>query len=265
MNATAHLPASISQDARRRFMAREERPLLKGDWTRALFLHYEMPAELLQTHIPFDLDLWEGKAFVSAVAFSMEGLRPNFGGALGRWLFRPIANTEFFNLRTYVWQDGVPGIFFISEWLNNRCSVMGGPVTYGLPYNFARIQYQHFPDQGRLAGRVGDDFAYTAKIANGVSFQACGADSLDEFLIERYTAFTRHRRHSRYFDIWHEPWRQARVRANIRDDSLLRRNFPWFDEAQNVGANYSPGVRDVWMGAPRPICHMSPQMIYERR
>jgi uncharacterized protein len=251
MNTTANLPANISQDARRRFLAREGRPLLKGDWTRALFLHYEMPAELLQPHIPFDLDFWEGKAFVSAVAFSMEGLRPSFGGALGRWLFRPIANTEFFNLRAYVRHDDVTGIFFISEWLNNRCSVLGGPITYGLPYKFARIQYEHPPEQGRLEGRVGDAFAYTSKIASGVSFQVCPADSLDEFLMERYTAFTRHGRRSRYFDIWHEPWRQAPVDAQIRDDRLLRHNFPWFAQAQFVGANYSPGVRDVWMGAPR--------------
>jgi uncharacterized protein YqjF (DUF2071 family) len=171
MNVTANQSASISQDARRRFLAREKRPLLKGDWTRALFLHYEVEAELLQLHIPFDLDLWECRAFVSAVAFSMEGLRPNFGGVLGRWLFRPIANTEFFNLRTYVRHDGVTGIFFINEWLNNRWSVMGGPITYGLPYNFARIHYEHFPEQGRLAGTVGDAFAYDAEIANGVAFQ----------------------------------------------------------------------------------------------
>jgi len=253
MSATASLPADISQAARRRFLAREQRPLLKADWTRALFLHYEVPAERLQPHVPFALDLWEGRAFVSAVAFSMEGLRPGFGGVLGRWLFWPIARHEFFNVRAYVRQGGVPGIFFISEWLNNRWSVLGGPITYGLPYKFARIQYEHLPGQGRLVGRVGDAFDYSADIATGASFEVCAAGSLDEFLIERYTAFTRHGRRSRYFDIWHEPWRQVPVDAHIRDDGLLRRTFPWFAQAQLAGAHYSPGVRDVWIGAPRRV------------
>jgi uncharacterized protein len=250
VNAAASVAADISQAARRRFLAREKRPFLIGDWTRALFLHYEVPAEWLQPCVPLELDLWEGKAFVSTVAFSMERLRPGFGGALGRWLFWPIASHEFFNVRAYVRHSGAPGIFFISEWLNNRWSVLGGPITYGLPYKFARIHYEHRPGQRRLAGRVGNAFDYTGEFATGASFQVCAAGGLDEFLIERYTALTRHGGCSRYFDIWHEPWPQAPVDAHVGDDRLLRHNFPWFAQARLVGANYSPGVRDVWMGAP---------------
>ncbi len=256
MNATESRLVDCSQNARRRFLERERKPLLVGDWKRALFIHFEMPPEVLQPSVPFDLDLWEGRAFVSLVAFSMEHLRPGFGGVLGRWLFRPIASQQFFNVRTYVRHEGSPGIFFISEWLNNRLSILCGPATYGLPYRFARIHYDHQPEEGRLSGRVGDGFAYRAEIAAGASFQPSAAGSLDEFLLERYTAFTRHGRRSRYFDIWHNPWLQTPMDAHITDDRLLRENFPWFKQARFVGANFSPGVRDVWMGAPRRIGHM---------
>jgi uncharacterized protein YqjF (DUF2071 family) len=159
-------------------------------------------------------------------------------------------------VRTYVRHEGHPGIFFISEWLNNRLRVISGPGTYGLPYRFAHIQYDHQPEKGRLSGRVGDGFAYTAEISPDPSFQLCTDGSLDEFLLERYTAFTRRGAHSRYFDIWHQPWRQIPVDAHITDDRLLRDNSPWFSQAQFVGANYSAGVRDVWMGAPRRISHI---------
>ena len=157
--------ADLSRIARQRFLAREGKPLLVGDWTRALFLHYAVPAELLQPLVPFELDLWEGQAFVSAVAFSMERLRPGFGGALGRWLFKPIANHDFFNVLTYVRHHGHPGIFFISERLNNALCAVSGPLAYGLPYHFARIQSDHRVSEGALTGRVGDEFAYTASFS----------------------------------------------------------------------------------------------------
>ncbi len=258
MNATAHRVAELSQAARREFLARERKPLLVGDWTRALFLHFEVPADLLRACVPFELDLWEGRALVSLVAFSMEHLRPGFGGALGRWLFWPFTNHEFLNVRTYVRHEGRPGIFFISEWLNNRLSVMFGPGTYGLPYRFARIQYDHRSSEGRFSGRVGDEFGYSAEMRAGSRFVACENGSRDEFLLERYTAFTRRGCCSRYFGIAHEPWLQAPVSAHITDDRLLRSNFLWFGRARLVGANYSPGVRNVWMGAPRRIGRISP-------
>ena len=87
----------------------------------------------------------------------------------------------------------------------------------------------------------------------GLSARSAPPGGLDEFLIERYTAFTRRGGCSRYFDIWHEPWRQIPAEARISDDRLLRRAFPWFPQARLMGANFSPGARDVWMGAPRRI------------
>ena len=253
MNAVANRVAESSQASRRDFLSREKKPWLVGDWTRALFLHFEVPADLVRACVPFELDLWEGVVLISLVAFSMEHLRPGFGGALSRWLFWPITNHEFLNVRTYVRHEGRPGIFFISEWLNNRLSVMFGPGTYGLPYRFARIQYDHRSSEGRFSGKVGDEFGYNAEMHAGSRFVACENGSEDEFLLERYTAFTRRGRCCRYFDIAHEPWLQAPVSAHITDDRLLRGKFAWFDSARLVGANYSPGVRNVWMGAPRRI------------
>jgi uncharacterized protein len=111
---------------------------------------------------------------------------------------------------------------------------------------------------------VGNGFAYTAEIAADAGFQICADGSLDEFLLERYTAFTQRGRCPRYFDIAHEPWLQIPVDAHITDDQLLREKFPWFAQARLASANYSPGVQNVWMGAPHrmgrlsPFSHLSP-------
>jgi len=245
-------PLTISERAREQFLAAGRRPLFLGNWERALFIHYEADPEMLQRQIPFELDLRECSAFVSAVAFSMRRLRPSFGGKLAERLLRPIANHEFLNVRTYVRHNGRPGIYFLAEWVNNRVSLLLGPGTYGLPYRFGRIAYQHHHEREILAGQVGNSFSYSASLPSAACFEACQPGSLEEFLLERYSAFTHHSGTCRLFDIWHEPWPQCPVDAQV-SDKLLSVTGPWFEKARQIGANYSPGVRDIWMGAPRRI------------
>src|SRR6266446_8429591 len=84
--------------------------LFRGAWMSALFIHYEVKPERLQPEVPFPLDVRDGKAYVSVVAFSQERLRFAFGGNLTNWVGRWFANHEFLNVRTYVRQVGEPGI-----------------------------------------------------------------------------------------------------------------------------------------------------------
>ncbi len=51
-------------------------PLFIADWERALMIHYEVDPCLLQHEVPFALDLKDGRAVISAVAFTMRGMRP---------------------------------------------------------------------------------------------------------------------------------------------------------------------------------------------
>jgi hypothetical protein len=71
--------------------------------------------------------------------------------------------------------------------------------------------------------------------------------------MERYTAFTQRGSRSRYFRIWHPPWLQCSIEIEVRKDSLLTGMWPWFKEARMIGANFSAGVRDVWMGRPHEM------------
>jgi uncharacterized protein YqjF (DUF2071 family) len=185
----------------------------------------------------------------------MRNLRLRFGGRLGRWLCASIATSDFLNLRTYVRHRDEPGILFLSEWLSNPLSVRLGPCSFGLPYRRGGIRHQYDPEAGILRGevraaRMENSFQYAAEIASDDSFDVCETGSLDEFLIERYTAFTCHRGKRRFFRIWHEPWRQVPVQASVSDVSLICGVGEWFRDAELIGANYSPGVRDVWMGRP---------------
>jgi uncharacterized protein YqjF (DUF2071 family) len=248
--------ASPSGDARGRLLANPGEPLFYSDWLRAVFMHYEVDVEHLQRAVPFELDLREGKAYVSAVAFTMRGLRPACGGRWTAWLLAPIATHGLLNVRTYVRHSGEAGIYFLAEWIPNRLSVLLGPRTFGLPYRFGQLDYEHVHEAGKLQGRVtaaSSELSYAADIAINRDFKPCPAGSLSEFLLERYTAFTTCGSRGKFFRIWHEPWLQKCTEVRIWDDSLLAVHFPWFRDAKLTAANYAPGVDRVWMGRPHRV------------
>jgi len=268
MNDRAH-----HEIARARLLSVRREPLLFSDWDRALFMHFEVEPGALQAAVPFKLDLHEGKAYVSLVAFTMRRMRPLLGGQMTEWCFKPMATHELLNLRTYVCHRGEPGIYFLAEWIPNRLSAFLGPRAFGLPYRLGSLKYGHNHDLGNLRGDVEDmrrsgqaaaRLKYTATIdchrqdsspdrADGDIFRPCGSRSLDEFLLERYTAFTQYGAKARFFRVWHTPWPQVPARVSLLDDSLLRRALPCLKTAKLVGANYSPGVTNVWMGWPHHI------------
>ena len=250
----------LSEAARRRMLRVPGEPMFYARWDRAVFIHYATDPATLQPDIPFELDLREDRAFVSIVAFTLSQMRPRLGGRIGKWLFKPIATHEFLNVRTYVRHRGEPGIYFLAEWLSNPLSVLLGPRSFGLPYRFGHLNYQHASDGNALRGIVrerGRQLVYEGYV-RGEEFEPCEAGSLTEFLMERYTAFTQHGQCSRFFRVWHSPWSQAPAEIELTDDTLLATTAPWWKTAQYLGANYSPGVA-VWMGRPHRIGSVEPR------
>ena len=246
--------STLSEAARRRMLALPGEPMFYARWDRAVFIHYEADPAALQRDVPFALDLRDGRAFVSIVAFTLSRMRPRIGGRISEWLFKPIATHEFLNVRTYVRHRGEPGIYFLAEWLSNPLSVRLGPRTFGLPYRFGRLAYEHAKNCGAIRGLVEAPqgrLAYEGEVS-GSEFNNAESESLTEFVLERYTAFTQHRWRDRFFRVWHLPWEQAPAEIEVTADTLLASTGPWWKTAECIGANYSPGA-EVWMGRPHRI------------
>jgi uncharacterized protein YqjF (DUF2071 family) len=185
----------LSRAGRMRLLSARGEPLFIADWDRVLMIHYQVDKKLLERCVPFQLDLYQNRAFVSVVAFTLKAMRPFRGGRLTAWFFKPIATHEFLNVRTYVRYQGETGIFFLAEWLSNRLSVMLGPYPFGLPYRYGQVEYRHIWQEGRLDGTAADPrdqttFTYRADLPDSAEFRSCQVDSLEEWLMERYTAFT---------------------------------------------------------------------------
>ena len=244
-------PLTPSEAGRRRLLSKFAEPLFLARWDRAVFINYSADPSILQRQVPFELDLRDGKAFVSIVAFTLVRMRPRLGGAWTEWILKPIATHEFLNIRTYVRHHGEPGIFFLAEWLSNRISVQLGPRTFGLPYRFGQLHYEHGSAfQGSVSAREGR-LTYSGEVA-GPEFGPCEPGSTAEFMLERYTAFTQRGKRRRLFRIWHSPWPQAPAVCHVAETSLIASTGAWWNTAEFVSAHYSPGA-EVWMGRPHPI------------
>jgi len=228
------------------------RPLFRGAWMSALFIHYQIEPERLQREVPFRLDVREGKAYVSVVPFSQEKLRFAFGGRMTNSVGRLFANHEFLNVRTYVRHGGESGIFFLAEWVPKRVATWLGPPMFGLPCRLGKIEYDHTQSllRGKVACEVGC-FTYCGSCSE--SWNVCKGGSLDEFLLERYVAFTEWHGLRRKFYVTHEPWPQTRAEVTVEGAGLLRTQFRWWPDAELVFANFSPGVNAVTISRPRRV------------
>ena len=262
LSSIQEVQTSLSENGRRRLLSLPGEPLFIGDWLRTLMIHYEVDPTALQQTVPFQLDLRDGRAFITVVAFTLNGMRPRFGDRTAARLLKPISTHHFLNVRTYVRVNCESGIYFLAEWLSNRLSVLFGPLAFGLPYRFGRIQYDHgwnLPSPRALTGRVKDKtanaFAYAASLSSEPQFRECKPDSLTEWLMERYAAFTKYGKLRRFFRVWHQPWLQTPADVRVTEQTLLDHNWPLFRDARIVGANFSPGVTDVWMGWPHRVPH----------
>lgn len=224
-------------------------PLFLADWSRALFIHYEVDPGILAPEVPYPLDLHEDRAWISLVAFELERMRLVRRPRFTESLFRPIATTRFLNVRTYVRYRDEPGIFFLAEFVSNPLSVPLGPPAFGLPYRGARLDFHH-EQLDRLQGCVGQghsdhEIRYTAKVTDR------DAPVLRDFLLERYTAFTIRDNQRGRFRVAHGPWEARPVDLELHDDRLLDTTGSWHSHAKCHSAHFSPGIRDVRMGSFR--------------
>lgn len=229
------------------------RPMFLADWAGALFIHFRADPDALSRVVPFELDIRDGDAFFSLVAFTQRRLRPSIGGKFAAWMSVPLAEHAFLNLRAYVRVNGEPGIYFVSEWIPNRLAVLIGPRLYGLPYRLGALRYENRLGDEPISGCVvapAGRLEYRARVDPTAQLAPAQPGSIDHFLLERYVAFTDRRGVARSFRVDHAPWPQARAEVKLIQRSLLDSLGDWARDAELIGANFSAGVSDVGISPP---------------
>ena len=177
-------------------------------------MHWRINVELLRPLIPsrLKIDTFEGQAWIGVVPFTMWGIRPPF--------LPPLPGVSAFhelNVRTYVYYDGVPGVWFFSLDASNAPAVWAARTFVHLPYFNARMSLEQddatieYSSVRTHKGALPAKLEVTWKIGELVDQST--PESLQFFLTERYCLYAA--RHDKLYRmrIFHPPWtlRQATV------------------------------------------------------
>lgn len=220
--------------------------LFLADWMDVVFIHFRVAPGVLQPHVPLDLDLFRGNAYVSLVSFTQKRLRPTVGGRLAALLAIPLAEHEFLNVRTYVRHGDNRGIYFLAEWIPNRLAHLIGPTLYGLPYRLGQLRIR---GSERSVNSRGSALEFTTEPTPDRSIEV----DLDTFLVDRYIAYTRREDVLRRFDVTHDPWGLKSINVMMRRSNLLDDVAPFLRGIAPCSAQHSVGVRNVHISIPQRI------------
>jgi hypothetical protein len=190
-------------------------------WHDLLFAHWPVAPESLRLKVPsrFEIDLFEGEAWVGIVPFRMTNVAPRGVPALP-W----ISSFPELNVRTYVRVGDRPGIYFFSLDAGRWLAVRGARALLNLPYYTASMKVAaKGSDVAYASERSGAHrtAAFRATYGPAGSPSAPAAGSLEHFLTERYCLYHLHRGGTPYrLDIHHPPWPLQAARAELTRNSM---------------------------------------------
>lgn len=206
------------------------RVVMHQSWRDLMFLHWAVPAEAIRPLVParLDLDLFEGRAYVGLVPFTMRGVRP-----VG---FPPVWGLSRFhetNVRTYVHFRGQdPGVWFFSLDAANPVAVRLARSIFHLDYHHARMFLERertgptgasgpivYAGTRRRPGPVPASYLIRAEACGPV--QPARPGTLEHFLAERYLLYTIWRDRIYQGQVHHVPYPLRAARVLAFDETML--------------------------------------------
>lgn len=192
-------------------------------WAEILFLHWMVDPSLLRPMLPpgLTLDLYEGRAYVGVIPFTMTGVRPVWAPP-----FPPLSDFHETNVRTYVHREGRdPGVWFFSLDAANSLAVRIARTFWNLPYHRARMELR----------KEGDTISYrterlwpgplpagcTVKYRSIAPVAIAQPGSLEYFLTERYCLYSYNKGRLYRGPVHHPPFPLQRAEAWDLQENLL--------------------------------------------
>lgn len=196
-------------------------------WEDLLFMHWPIDPQLMREIVPeqFELDLFDGQAWLGVVPFRMSGVRPRCLLALPKNLGK--SNPSRFlelNVRTYVKVADKPGVLFFSLDAESKLAVRAARRFFHLPYFDARmscgVEQEGWFDYESCRTHADAPAAllrvrYHPAPDSEPTFSETG--SLTHFLTERYCLFVLNKKGQPLVgEIHHPPWPLRRAEVDIQ-------------------------------------------------
>jgi uncharacterized protein YqjF (DUF2071 family) len=175
------------------------RPFLTARWEHLVFLTFDCSQELLEPHVPrgTTLDTWNGRSFVSLVAFLFRDTRVRGLAVPCHQTFEEV-NLRFYVRRTLPNDEVRRAVVFIKELVPKRAIAAVARRLYNEPYTAVPMG-RVIDLEGSRGGRVeyfwtygGRPFAVRTRLPPGDPVDTA-PDSLAAFITEHYWGYTRQR------------------------------------------------------------------------
>lgn len=208
------------------------------EWNRSIFMHWEVPYDDLRSLVPsgLELDTFEGRCWVSIVAFTMEKIRPAYLPS-----FSPISNFDEINVRTYVKKKGKSGVYFLNIEAGKYLSTFLSKMLSGLPYEKSQISrgdnfYTSYnPNKGF---KLDLDYQIGPRISKKTPLMI--------WLTERYSLFLENDKEIYWYEIQHSEWDLNEVFIENLEIYYSIGNLIFNDMPDLY--QYSPGVKVLAWG-----------------
>lgn len=190
--------------------------IIEQVWKHVLFLHYRIPPELIESKVPFKLDLFEGNAVVSVVPFFMEKIRFPFLPAIPK-----LSSLWELNIRTYVEVNGVKGVYFFTLETDSKIGEFIAQKFFSLPYRFSKIKafvknrnytFSHHRKKYHfhISALIGEEKA---------------SSDFDIWATERYRLFTVKQNTIYEGVVVHKPWKLNKIEIKEIDTQFIQMVF----------------------------------------
>lgn len=199
---------------------RMEKPwIMRQEWHDVLFLHWPIPSNLLEEHVPAELeiDLYDGMAWISLVLFKAKRTRLR--------LLPPIPGSGTYlelNVRTYVKYKGELGVFFFSLDADSILAVKAASTGDFLPYRYARMAMAKHGEIWRFKSRLihKNSNPEILDLSFKVASRPIPKTSLEDWLVERYCLWTKPKNKLIRVDIEHSPWELEYVKGTVYRNTM---------------------------------------------
>jgi len=194
--------------------------LMTQTWHQLLFAHWTIDPSELRSKVPscFELDLFDGAAWVGVVPFHMSNVAPRGVPSLP-WVSR----FPELNVRTYVRVGQRPGVYFFSLDAASRVAVKTARALLNLPYQHASMTvHQTVGEIHYDSVRTGTAPAEFKGIYKPVGPPFVPVEgSLEYFLTERYCLYHLDRGGLPYrLEIHHPPWMLQPAEARLARNTM---------------------------------------------